>query len=102
MNLQKNRKHIRSLHEIKAFTYLKDKGGWNDLNLRMVRHKYALYLFCLLVLTYTGCKNNGNDSGIPVSAIETNPLYKSLNDSIKEFPGNASLYLRRAIRLTQE
>jgi tetratricopeptide (TPR) repeat protein len=53
-------------------------------------------------LTFTSCKNKGHDSGIPVSAVEINPLYKSLNDSIKEFPTDASLYLRRAMRLTQE
>ena len=29
-------------------------------------------------------------------------LYKNLNDSIQQFPEDASLYLRRAIRLTQE
>ncbi|HEY2650046.1 MAG TPA: tetratricopeptide repeat protein [Puia sp.] len=68
----------------------------------MACHKYPSCLLLLLILTFTSCKNKGHDSGIPVSAVEINPLYKSLNDSIKEFPTDASLYLRRAMRLTQE
>jgi tetratricopeptide (TPR) repeat protein len=65
-------------------------------------HKYPSRLLLLLILTFTFCKNKGHDSGTPVSAVETNPFYKNLNDSIKEFPTDASLYLRRAMRLTQE
>jgi tetratricopeptide (TPR) repeat protein len=56
----------------------------------------------MLVLTNAACKTKKNDPEIPPSAVEANPFYKSLNDSIKKFPTNASLYLRRAERLTQE
>lgn len=59
-------------------------------------------MFLLIVLINTACKNKKNDPDTPVSAVETNPFYTSLNDSIKKFPAEASLYLRRAVRLTQE
>jgi Flp pilus assembly protein TadD len=36
------------------------------------------------------------------SAVEANPAYKNLNDSLRQFPADASLYLRRARRLTQD
>jgi tetratricopeptide (TPR) repeat protein len=36
------------------------------------------------------------------SAVENNPAYKTLNDSIRQFPKNPILYLRRANRLSQE
>jgi tetratricopeptide (TPR) repeat protein len=65
-------------------------------------HKYPLYLLLLIVLINTACKNKKNDPDTPVSAVETNPFYNSLNDSIKKFPADATLYLRRAVRLTQE
>ena len=56
----------------------------------------------MFVLTNIACKNKKNDPDTPASAVETNPFYKSLNDSIREFRTDASLYLRRAVRLTQE
>jgi tetratricopeptide (TPR) repeat protein len=65
-------------------------------------YKYPLFFSLLLVLTITACKNKKNDHETPVSAVETDPAYKNLNDSITQFPADASLYLRRAIRLTQE
>ncbi len=89
-------------YEIKAFTYLKAKAGRNDLNLRMPCYKYPLSLFFIMILTYAACKNKKNDPETPVSVIESNPFYKNLNDSIKKFPNDASLFARRAVRLTQE
>jgi tetratricopeptide (TPR) repeat protein len=68
----------------------------------MPYQKYLRYLLLMLVLTHTSCKNNRNDAEAPASAIEINPFYKSLNDSIKKFPEDASLYFRRASRLSQE
>lgn len=65
-------------------------------------HKSPICLLFIMVLTITACKNKKNDPETPASAVETNPLYKSLNDSIKNFPTDASLYLRRAGRLTQD
>jgi tetratricopeptide (TPR) repeat protein len=65
-------------------------------------HKYLLYVLLTTVLTNPACKNRKNDPDTPASAVETNPFYKSLNDSIKKYPTDASLYLRRAVRLTQE
>lgn len=59
-------------------------------------------MLLLIVLINTACKNKKNDPDTPVSAVETNPFYNSLNDSIKKFPADATLYLRRAVRLTQE
>jgi tetratricopeptide (TPR) repeat protein len=56
----------------------------------------------MMVLTNAACKNKKNDPESPASAVESNPFYISLNDSLKKFPTDASLYLRRAVRLTQE
>jgi tetratricopeptide (TPR) repeat protein len=64
--------------------------------------KKYLYLILLPALILSSCKNKNGRSGDPVSILETNPAYKSLNDSIREFPSDASLFLRRAMRLTQE
>jgi len=68
----------------------------------MPGHKYPLCLLLMIVLTNSACKNKRNDRDTPASAVENNPNYKSLNDSIGKFPEDASLYLRRAVRLTQE
>jgi len=65
-------------------------------------YKYLLCLVSFIALTNSACKNKKNDPVTPASAVETNPSYKSLNDSIKKFPALASLYLQRAVRLTQE
>jgi tetratricopeptide (TPR) repeat protein len=53
----------------------------------------------LVVLTTDACRNKNNQAEEPVFGF---PAYKSLNDSIGQFPQDASLYLRRAMRLTQE
>jgi tetratricopeptide (TPR) repeat protein len=48
----------------------------------------------------SACGNNSPVSS-PESPVEVNPAYASLNDSIDLFPEDASLYLRRANRLSQ-
>jgi tetratricopeptide (TPR) repeat protein len=68
----------------------------------MSRYKFPLYLLLLTALTVTACKNKKTDPETPPSIIETDPAYKNLNDSIRQFPADASLHIRRAIRLTQE
>jgi tetratricopeptide (TPR) repeat protein len=68
----------------------------------MLCSKYTLSFLLIFVLIQTACKNKKNDADLPASAVETNPFYKNLNDSIKQFPAEATLYLRRASRLTQE
>jgi tetratricopeptide (TPR) repeat protein len=64
--------------------------------------KYPQYIIICLVLATTACKNKNSQTGEPVSAVEQNPAFKNLNDSIQQFPSDAALYLRRAVRLTQE
>ena len=64
--------------------------------------KYPFHFVCILLLTVFGCTSKKNNLTSTDSLVENNPLYKSLNDSIRQFPKNPSLYLRRAIRLTQE
>lgn len=54
------------------------------------------------MLLSAACKNKNNHTEAQVSAVETNPAFKNLNDSIRQFPADASLYLRRANRLAQE
>jgi tetratricopeptide (TPR) repeat protein len=63
--------------------------------------KFHLYFIMLVMLAVTGCKNNNSHANEPVSPIEIDPAFKNLNDSIHQFPSDASLYLRRAVRLTQ-
>ena len=91
-----------SFHEIKAFRYLKVKAQGNDLNLRMPVLKSAVWTFATFVILAAACKNNHKQADEPQSVVEINPAFKSLNDSIRQYPGDASLYLRRASRLTQE
>jgi tetratricopeptide (TPR) repeat protein len=63
--------------------------------------KYPLYISVFLI-TLVGCKNKTRHNDMPLSVVETDPSYKNLNDSILRFPEDASLYLRRALRLTRE
>lgn len=88
--------------KLKHLNIGKQKQGWNDLNLCMSRYKYHLCFFILTTLSINACKNKKTDPETPVSVVEINPAYKSINDSIRQFPEDASLYLSRAIRLTQE
>jgi tetratricopeptide (TPR) repeat protein len=64
--------------------------------------KYPFGFIIIFLVAAGSCKNKDSNAGYPVSVVEANPAYKSLNDSIHDFPGDASLYLRRATRLTQE
>lgn len=68
----------------------------------MPRLNYSLYFIMSVVLTTLSCKNKNSHSNVPVQVVETYPAYKNLNDSILQFPSDFSLYLRRAIRLTQD
>ena len=60
------------------------------------RVSLARFVFLLLL----GACGNAPDSS-PESAVEANPAYASLNDSIRSFPKDAALFLRRATRLSQ-
>jgi len=64
--------------------------------------KNSLRFVSLLVLIIVSCKNKNDHSEYLESATESNPAYRSLNDSIRQFPSDARLYLRRANRLSQE
>ncbi len=48
------------------------------------------------------CKNKSSHSESQDSSLINDPEFKNLNDSINKFPGDASLFLRRAIRLSQK
>jgi tetratricopeptide (TPR) repeat protein len=76
----------------------------NDLNLRMFRIKYTGYFILMIIMTSEGtaCKNKVTPSEIQDSTVVNDPAFKNLNDSINQFPTDASLYLRRAIRLTKK
>jgi tetratricopeptide (TPR) repeat protein len=89
--------------KLKHLNISKQKQGRNDLNLRMPCIKYTLqFIVCSVLLQATACKNKNSQSDPAPSQVEINPAYKNLNDSIHQFASDASLYLRRAIRLTQE
>lgn len=62
--------------------------------------KYPVYILLGLFFATTGCKNSENHSEEPASPVENEPAFKPLNDSIHQFPRDAALYLRRALRLT--
>ncbi len=65
--------------------------------------KIALYTALLAVLTtVVACKNKNSQDDTAASIVQANPSYKNINDSIMKFPSDASLYLRRAIRLSLE
>ncbi len=76
----------------------------NDLNLQMAYIRccsYIILMICLTFLDYS-CKNANPQSGSKDSVLAGDLDFKNLNDSIKRFPGDATLFLRRAIRLTQK
>jgi len=52
-----------------------------------------------LLFFISACKNKPAEVLGPLSA---NPAYKSINDSIAQFPDRDSLYLRRALRLSRD
>ncbi|HEV3222415.1 MAG TPA: tetratricopeptide repeat protein [Puia sp.] len=66
--------------------------------------KFSYYFILLVVLTLeiVKCKNKNSHSESQDSLILNDPAFKNINDSINKFPGDASIFLRRAIRLTQQ
>jgi tetratricopeptide (TPR) repeat protein len=65
--------------------------------------KIPLYfILCPVVLLFVSCKNKNSSSETGETNLESNPAYRTLNDSIRKFPSSATLYLRRASRLSQE
>lgn len=63
--------------------------------------KYSLY-FALLsgMSTLSACHNGKTPEIQVVSGVDSDPAYQTINDSIRQFPMEAALYLRRAARLT--
>jgi tetratricopeptide (TPR) repeat protein len=64
--------------------------------------KYPLHVICVLLLITTACTSKNSHSETADSTVEANPAYKNLNDSLRKFPTDVTLYLRRANRLSQE
>src|SRR5450432_4145527 len=64
--------------------------------------KYPFHFLCFLLMVTIGCTGKKGRYDNMDSTVENNPMYKSLNDSIRQFPKDPLLYLRRAIRLSQE
>jgi tetratricopeptide (TPR) repeat protein len=64
--------------------------------------KYPLYLVILLLVAFNACKNNDGHQDDKNSELIRSASFKNLTDSIRRYPQDASLYLRRALRLTQE
>jgi pentatricopeptide repeat protein len=77
----------------------------NDLNLQMFKWDYRccfiLTVMLIIILSEIACTNKVNHSEAQDSTLVNDPAFKNLNDSINRFPGDATLFLRRAIRLTQ-
>jgi Flp pilus assembly protein TadD len=89
--------------KLKHFIITQRKRKGNDLNLWMSFLKYPVcFLLLGLFFATLACKNKSSHSDEPVSPVENETAFKPLNDSIHQFPGDASLYLQRAVRLTQE
>lgn len=65
--------------------------------------KFPRYLMTLLIFSAIfSCKNGRNQAETIAIGPGSDPSYKNLNDSIKQFPSDASLYLQRALRLTRQ
>src|SRR5664279_6096950 len=65
--------------------------------------KCHLQFICfLLLMAAVDCNGKKSRLDSPDSAVENNPVYKTINDSIRQFPKDPLLYLRRANRLSQE
>jgi len=64
--------------------------------------KYAIRFIIVLSIATIGCTGKKRSSDSVDATAENNPLYKPLNDSIRQFPQDPMLYLRRATRLSQE
>ncbi|MDP9041067.1 MAG: tetratricopeptide repeat protein [Bacteroidota bacterium] len=64
--------------------------------------KYPLYFLLMAALIATACENKKAENDAFGILIEANPKYRNLNDSIRRFPTDAALYMRRASRLAQE
>jgi tetratricopeptide (TPR) repeat protein len=75
-----------------------------DLNLRMSCLKFSYYILLLgfLAMEAGSCKNRSSQNESQDSPLLNDPDLKNLNDSINKFPGDVSLFLRRAIRLSQK
>jgi tetratricopeptide (TPR) repeat protein len=80
------------------------KRNRNDLNLQMPGIRFFYYIIFLICLTFfeCACKNSNSQNEALNSVVTTDPAFKDLNDSINRFPGDATLFFRRAIRLTQK
>ncbi|HEY4154004.1 MAG TPA: tetratricopeptide repeat protein [Puia sp.] len=64
---------------------------------------FRAYFVISVLFFLTGLAGCGNaPENFPGPAVERNPAYAALNDSIRSFPKDASLYLRRARRLSLE
>jgi tetratricopeptide (TPR) repeat protein len=87
--------------KLEHFNITKRKRGGNDLNLWMSLSKYPVYFLLGLFFAAAACRSKDSHSGEPVSPVENEPSFKPLNDSIHQYPADATLYLRRAVRLTQ-
>lgn len=68
----------------------------------MFLKKYPGYFVMLAVLTFAACQNSTSKNEDPASDLTKFPAYNALNDSIQKNPGDAELYLRRAMRLTKQ
>jgi tetratricopeptide (TPR) repeat protein len=67
---------------------------------------YRLYsVFCpalIFILTVMdACQNPKVQENVSVSRVDTDPAFKTITDSIRQFPDDVSLLLRRATRLSQ-
>jgi tetratricopeptide (TPR) repeat protein len=64
--------------------------------------KYPLYFMMLVAVTFSACRNKNDRLEDKDPEIINSASFKNLTDSIQMFPQDASLYLRRALRLTQQ
>jgi tetratricopeptide (TPR) repeat protein len=60
-----------------------------------------LVVFSVLALLLENCQSHGSKPTQQEPAILSSPAFASINDSIRQFPNNAALYLRRAQLLSQ-
>lgn len=68
---------------------------------RLIQAGFPVISILIFSVFSGGCNGSGNKDGDEASALLQNLPYTALSDSIRRFPGNAGLYFRRAILLSQ-
>ncbi|PWT70978.1 MAG: hypothetical protein C5B59_19025 [Bacteroidetes bacterium] len=65
----------------------------------MIKSFFSYFLIAPVVLILAGCDGSGGQHEA-IDPVLSNPIFKGINDSIRKFPNDPELYLRRAKMLS--